>query len=107
PPGVPWLQPVSAANVITAKPVNRLFMRNLLTLKIGTQPHPQLAKLARIPGSALLFFVIQPTSARPEDQIFRTSPRTKKADVAAYLQAFLHVGLLVNQPPSMAGLPLI
>jgi hypothetical protein len=30
--------------------------------------------------------------------------REKKADVAEPLQAFGHVGLLVNEPPGMAGL---
>jgi hypothetical protein len=32
------------------------------------------------------------------------SPRTKKADVAERPKAFDHVGLLVNKPPSQAGL---
>jgi len=32
------------------------------------------------------------------------SPRTKKADVAEHPKAFDHVGLLVNKPPSKAGL---
>jgi hypothetical protein len=31
-------------------------------------------------------------------------PRTKKADVAEYLPVFRHVGLLVNEPPTTAGL---
>jgi len=30
---------------------------------------------------------------------------TKKADAAKYLEAFDHVGLLVDRPPGMAGLP--
>jgi len=31
----------------------------------------------------------------------------KKADVVEHPEAFHHVGLLVNGPPGMAGLPLI
>jgi hypothetical protein len=31
----------------------------------------------------------------------------KKADVAEHPQVFGHVGLLVNEPPGIAGLPFI
>jgi hypothetical protein len=31
----------------------------------------------------------------------------KKADVVEYLKVFHHVGLLVNEPPGMAGLPFV
>jgi hypothetical protein len=34
-------------------------------------------------------------------------PRTKKADVAEHPKIFDHAGLLVNEPPGMAGLPFI
>jgi hypothetical protein len=37
---------------------------------------------------------------------FRHS-RRKKTDVAKYLEVFDHVGLLVNEPPGLAGLPFI
>jgi hypothetical protein len=33
--------------------------------------------------------------------------RKKKAGVIEHLQAFDHAGLLVNEPPSQAGLPFI
>jgi hypothetical protein len=32
---------------------------------------------------------------------------TKKADVAEHPQAFDHVGLLVNEPSSYAGMPFV
>jgi hypothetical protein len=32
-------------------------------------------------------------------------PKTKKADVLEDPKVFQHVGLLINQPPGMAGLP--
>jgi len=32
-------------------------------------------------------------------------PQTKKADVVEHPEVFDHVGLLVNEPPGMAGLP--
>jgi hypothetical protein len=32
---------------------------------------------------------------------------TKKADVAEHPEVFDHVGLLINEPPGTAGLPLI
>ena len=32
------------------------------------------------------------------------SPRTKKADVGEHPKAFVHVGLLFNEPPGKAGL---
>jgi hypothetical protein len=38
-------------------------------------------------------------------QQFRDSK--KKADVLKDPKVFQHVGLLVNQPPGMAGLPLV
>jgi hypothetical protein len=31
----------------------------------------------------------------------------KKTDVAEHLEAFDHVGLLVNMPPALAGLPFV
>src|SRR5205814_473228 len=34
-------------------------------------------------------------------------PKQKKADVAGHLQVPRHVGLLVNEPPGLAGLPFI
>jgi hypothetical protein len=33
--------------------------------------------------------------------------RKKKAGVVEHLQAFDHAGLLVNEPPGAAGLPLV
>ena len=39
-------------------------------------------------------------------QQFRDT-KTKKADVLKHPKVFQHVGLLVNQPPGMAGLPLV
>jgi hypothetical protein len=33
--------------------------------------------------------------------------QTKKADAAEHLKVFGRVGLLVNEPPSIAGLPFI
>jgi hypothetical protein len=46
--------------------------------------------------------VITPCGRRPTE-----TPETKKADVVEYLEAFDHVGLLVNEPPGPAGLPFI
>jgi hypothetical protein len=37
----------------------------------------------------------------------QTATETKKADVLNHPKVFQHVGLLVNQPPGMAGLPLV
>jgi len=33
--------------------------------------------------------------------------KTKKTDVLEHPKVFQHVGLLINQPPGMAGLPLV
>jgi hypothetical protein len=35
------------------------------------------------------------------------TPGEKEADVAEHPRVFEHVGLLVNRPPGMAGLPFI
>jgi hypothetical protein len=32
-------------------------------------------------------------------------PKAKKADVTEHREVFHHVGVLVNEPPGMAGLP--
>jgi hypothetical protein len=37
----------------------------------------------------------------------RGEAQTKKADVVEYPEVLHHVGLLVNEPPGMAGLPFI
>jgi hypothetical protein len=34
-------------------------------------------------------------------------PKTKNADVVEHSKAFIHVGLLGNGPPDMAGLPFL
>jgi hypothetical protein len=42
-----------------------------------------------------------------EAKIGGPDPTSKKADVVEHPEVFLHVGLLVNGPPGLAGLPFI
>jgi hypothetical protein len=44
---------------------------------------------------------------RNRDLRFADDTKTKKADVPEHPKVFQHVGLLINQPPGMAGLPLV
>ena len=85
-------------DVISVKPANKLFMRNLVTVNIGIWPHPLLAKLAWIEK----WFVDDPlVLARRR----RQAQKNRRGQTPGRVSS--HVGLLVNEPPDTAGLPFI
>ena len=54
---------------------------------------------------SVICFLLMDTSEKPMDAGCPPPPQPKKADVVKHPGVFDHVGLLVNQPPSDAGVP--